>query len=170
MTATKHFTHVDEAVAFVRERLGKHGITAAPLGLGKPNRMLNALYRAAKADPTVHMKLMTALSLARPNPAGDLEKRFLGPFAKRWWGDNYPDLEYLADLRANSVPANIEIREFYLQSGSMLGKPAAHEPNRSSGWVAWGALICSLTHCGFQASCLATQSGCALISDWTQSG
>ncbi len=125
MTAPKHFTHVDEAVAFVRERLGKHWITAAPLGLGKPNRLLNALYRAAKADSSIHMKLMTALSLARPSPAGDLEKRFLGPFAKRWWGENYPDLEYLADLRANSVPANIEIREFYLQSGSMLGKPAA---------------------------------------------
>ena len=64
MTAPKHFTHVDEAVAFVRERLGKHWITAAPLGLGKPNRLLNALYRAAKADSSIHMKLMTALSLA----------------------------------------------------------------------------------------------------------
>jgi len=125
MTAPKRFNNIDDAVAFVRERLGKHWITAAPLGLGKPNRLLNALYRAAKADSSVHMKLMTALSLARPNPAGDLEKRFLTPFAKRWWGDDYPDLDYLQDLRAGTVPANIEIREFYLQSGSMLGKPQA---------------------------------------------
>jgi len=125
MTGPKYFTRTEDAVAFVREHVGKHWITAAPLGLGKPNRLVNALYRAAKADPSVHMKLMTALSLARPSPAGDLEKRFLGPFAKRWWGDDYPDLEYLSDLRANTVPANIEIREFYLQSGSMLGKPLA---------------------------------------------
>ncbi|MCP5473653.1 MAG: acetyl-CoA hydrolase [Rhodanobacteraceae bacterium] len=125
MTAPKRFTRVEDAVAFVRERLGKHWNAAAPLGLGKPNRLINALYLAAKADSSVQMTLMTALSLARPNPAGDLEKRFLGPFARRWWGDDYPDLEYLKDVRANRVPANIEIREFYLQSGSMLGRPAA---------------------------------------------
>lgn len=125
MTAPKRFTQVEEAVAFVRERLGKHWIAAAPLGLGKPNRLINALYLAAKTDSSVQMKLMTALSLARPSPAGDLEKRFLGPFAKRWWGEDYPDLEYLKDVRANTVPANIDIREFYLQSGSLLGKPAA---------------------------------------------
>jgi acyl-CoA hydrolase len=125
MATTQYFQRTEDAVSFVRERVGKHWITAAPLGLGKPNRLLNALYLAAKADPSVQMKLMTALSLARPSPAGDLEKRFLGPFAKRWWGENYPDLAYLKDVRANTVPANIEIQEFYLQSGSMLGKPAA---------------------------------------------
>jgi acyl-CoA hydrolase len=125
MSEPRHFTQVDDAVAFVRERLGKHWITAAPLGLGKPNRLINALYQAAKADPSVQMKLLTALSLARPNPAGDLERRFLGPFARRWWGEGYPDLDYLADLRADTVPPNIEIREFYLQSGSMLGRSHA---------------------------------------------
>ena len=125
MSHTRHLTTIDEAVGLVRERLGKHWIAAAPLGLGKPNRLINALYRAAKEDTSISFKLMTALSLARPNPAGDLEKRFLGPFAQRWWGEDYPDLEYLKDVRAGSVPANIEIREFYLQSGSMLGKPLA---------------------------------------------
>ena len=69
MTAPKRFTQVEEAVAFVRERLGKHWIAAAPLGLGKPNRLINALYLAAKADSSVQMKLMTALSLARPSRA-----------------------------------------------------------------------------------------------------
>lgn len=120
-----HFTRVEDALAFVQERLGTHWIVAAPLGLGKPNRLLNALYTAAKADPRVHMKLMTALSLARPQPPGDLERRFLGPFAQRWWGENYPDLVYLADLRQDQVPKNIEIHEFYMQSGAMLRKPYA---------------------------------------------
>jgi hypothetical protein len=57
-----------------------------------------------------------------------------------------------------------------VHDGTWLGRPASQAANRSSCCVAWRALICSLTHCGFLASCLATQSGCALISDWTQSG
>lgn len=125
MSHTKYLQRVEDAVACVRERLGKHWIAAAPLGLGKPNRLLNALYNSAKADSSIHFRLMTALSLARPNPTSDLERRFLGPFKQRWWGEDYPDLDYLKDVRAGSVPPNIEIREFYFQSGSMLGKQQA---------------------------------------------
>lgn len=125
MAHTQFLTRIEDVVAQVRERLGRQWITATPLGLGKPNRLLNALYAAAKADTQVHFKLMTALSLARPNPGTDLEKRFLGPFARRWWGEHYPDLDYVRDVRSGQVPANIEIREFYMQSGSMLGRPLA---------------------------------------------
>ncbi len=120
-----HLTRIEDAVAFVRERLGTRWTLAAPLGLGKPNRLLNALYAAAKADDSVRFKLLTALSLARPNPGSDLERRFLGPFALRWWGEHYPDLAYLKDLARGNVPANITISEFYLQSGSMLGRAQA---------------------------------------------
>ena len=42
--------------------------------------------------------------------------------------------------------------------------------NRSACCVSSRSLICSLIHCGFLASCLATQSGCALIRRWTHSG
>lgn len=125
MAHTQFFTRIDDVLTLVRERLGRQWITATPLGLGKPNRLLNALYQAAKADPQVHFKLMTALSLARPHPGADLERRFLGPFAQRWWGNDYPDLDYVRDVRNGTVPANIEIREFYMQSGSMLGRPLA---------------------------------------------
>src|SRR3990167_6572817 len=57
-----------------------------------------------------------------------------------------------------------------VHDGTWLGRPASHAAKRTSRCVAWRALICSLTHCGFLASCLATQSGCALISAWIQSG
>jgi acyl-CoA hydrolase len=114
-----------DAVALLHETLGKRWYLAAPLGLGKPNHLLNAIYAAAKSDPTIDLKIMTALSLARPQPKADLERRFLAPFVSRWWGDDYPDLEYVRDVRQGKVPANIEIREFYLQSGSMLGAPTA---------------------------------------------
>lgn len=125
MTQPRLHTRIEDALAHIRERLGTHWTIVTPLGLGKPNRLLNALYAAAKADPATRMTLMTALSLARPNPAGDLERRFLGPFAKRWWGEDYPDLAYLEDVRRGALPANVEVREFYLQSGSLLGKPMA---------------------------------------------
>ena len=125
MTKPVHLTQIEDAVALIREHLGTRWILAAPLGLGKPNRLINALYAAAKADDAVHFKLLTALSLGRPNPGSDLEKRFLTPFMKRWWGEHYPDLAYLKDLRSGNVPANITISEFYLQSGSMLGRGQA---------------------------------------------
>ncbi len=116
-----------DPIALLHARLGKRWIVAAPLGLGKPNHLLNQIYAAAKADASLELKILTALSLARPQPKADLERRFLGPFAARWWGENYPDLDYVKDVRNGTVPANIEVHEFYLQSGSMLGRPLAQQ-------------------------------------------
>jgi len=125
MIGPAYFTRTEDVVEAIRTRLGKRWILAAPLGLGKPNRLLNALYAAARADEHTRLTILTALSLARPTPSSDLESRFLAPFIQRWWGSDYPDLDYLKDLRRNLVPSNITISEFYLQSGSMLGRPLA---------------------------------------------
>lgn len=122
---TIHASQAADIIKLVRERLGKRWVIAAPLGLGKPNRLLNALYDEANADPKVEMKLLTALSLARPRPGSDLEQRFLGPLLKRWWGDDYPDLQYLSDLKRGQLPANVELHEFYIQSGALLGNSYA---------------------------------------------
>ncbi|MEJ8567590.1 acetyl-CoA hydrolase/transferase C-terminal domain-containing protein [Elongatibacter sediminis] len=111
---------LDEFVAFVRGRLGDHWVVGAPLGLGKPNHLVNALYRAAKSDPSIRLELFTALSLNPPKPAQGLKQRFLGPFVERHFG-GYPLLDYIADLDAGAVPENIVISEFYLRSGSRLG-------------------------------------------------
>src|SRR5882724_7006831 len=94
---------------------------AMPLGLGKPNVLFNALYRRVTADPALRMTLYTALSLARPRGKSELERRFLEPFLARHFGADYPDLEYVAAQRAGTLPANIRVHEFYLQSGAMLG-------------------------------------------------
>lgn len=59
---------------------------------------------------------------------------------------------------------------FRVHDGTWPCRPASQAVNRSSCCVACRALICSLTHCGFLASCLATQSGWALINAWTHSG
>jgi acyl-CoA hydrolase len=93
---------------------------AAPLGLGKPNHLLNAIYRRFKADPSRRLTIYTALSLDVPVPGSDLEKRFLGPFLARQFGENYPRLDYVIDLKADRVPDHIRIQEFYFLSGAML--------------------------------------------------
>jgi acyl-CoA hydrolase len=94
---------------------------ATPLGLGKPNVLLNAIYAAAARDAALKLDIYTALSLARPLPKNDLERRFLGPFLDRQFGEDYPDLAWIAAQRANALPPNIRVHEFYLQSGAMLG-------------------------------------------------
>ena len=63
-----------------------------PLGLGKPNRLVNALYQRATENPDVRLDIYTALSLGRPGAGSDLEKRFLEPFAERVFGD-YEELD-----------------------------------------------------------------------------
>ena len=52
----------------------------APLGIGKPHRLLNALYARIERDPSRPLHLYTALSLDPPGGGSELERRFLGPF------------------------------------------------------------------------------------------
>ncbi|MES2819131.1 MAG: acetyl-CoA hydrolase/transferase C-terminal domain-containing protein [Pseudomonadota bacterium] len=97
-----------------------------PLGLGKPNRFVNALYRRIKAQPQRSLTLYTALSLGRPGGGSELQRRLLEPFVTRVYGD-YPELEYLTDLRRGALPANVQLEEFYLQPGSLLNNPGAQQ-------------------------------------------
>lgn len=127
-------TSLQDCVACIRERLGDHWIVGAPLGLGKPNHVVNALYRAACDDPAIRLELFTALSLNPPKPAKGLKQRFLGPFVERHFGD-YPRLAYLADLDARRVPPNVTISEFYFRSGSRLGDPHAQAHYVSSNYT-----------------------------------
>ncbi|HET9048674.1 MAG TPA: acetyl-CoA hydrolase/transferase C-terminal domain-containing protein [Chiayiivirga sp.] len=93
---------------------------AAPLGLGKPHRLLNAIYRRAKADPSRPLAIYTALSLAPPAAGHGLQARFLQPFLDRHFGRDFEALDYVRDLHRKALPANVHIEEFYLQSGAYL--------------------------------------------------
>lgn len=110
---------VEAAVEALVTRLGKDIRIGLPLGLGKPIELINALYARAKADPTLSLTILTALSLEKPQPASELESRFLKPFIERVYGD-CPDLDYMLDLRAQRLPPNVQVKEFFFKPGSNL--------------------------------------------------
>jgi len=127
-------SEVGQAVDAVIERLGNVISVGMPLGLGKPVEFANALYRRAKADPQIRLRILTALSLERPAPTHPLEKAFLLPFLERVFGDS-PQLEYASDLRRNMVPANVEIREFFFRPGAFLDNAHAQRNYISSNYT-----------------------------------
>ena len=97
---------------------------ALPLGLGKPVTLVNALTRLAVADPSLELSIFTALTLQRPTPASDMERRFLEPAMDRLFGA-YPDLHYAEMIRGDGLPPNIRVSEFFFQAGAWLGQDYA---------------------------------------------
>ena len=57
------FSEAEACVDFALERLGNELNIATPLGLGKPNQLLNAFYRRAATNPDIQLQILTALSL-----------------------------------------------------------------------------------------------------------
>jgi acyl-CoA hydrolase len=127
MNEAKPDAGLESVVDHILARGGDDVAVAAPLGLGKPNHLLNAIYRRIKAEPSRRLTVYTALSLDIPVPASDLERRFLEPFLARQFGENYPRLDYVIDLKANRLPPNVRIQEFYFQSGAMLKSERAQQ-------------------------------------------
>lgn len=124
---------IDQAVEQVLARLPAHIHMGLPLGLGKPNAFVNALYARIHECPERQLTIYTALSLGRP-PLGDgLQRRFLEPFIERVFAD-YEELDYLADLRNDTLPANIRIEQFFLQPASLLHSEAAQQDYVSSNY------------------------------------
>ncbi len=116
-----------EAIAedIIRD-VGTRLVVGLPLGLGKANHIVNALYARAAADPTISLTLLSALTLEKPRPANLLEQRFIGPVIERLFGD-YPDLAYADALRAGGLPTNIRVIEFFFLAGRWLHVPFAQQ-------------------------------------------
>ena len=120
MTGPLRTTSFDEAIAAMLSRIDGPLHVATPLGLGKPHRLVNALYARIEADPSRPLHLYTALSLDPPKAKGDsLEARFIGPMAERLY-PGFPRLTYVAAQKRDALPPHIEIEEFYMQSGALL--------------------------------------------------
>jgi acyl-CoA hydrolase len=120
------FDDPDAVADAIIARVGKKIVLALPLGLGKANHVANALYARAAADPSISLHIFTALTLEKPRGRGDLERRFVAPFAERVFA-GYPELAYSAALRARTLPRNIEVAEFFFEAGTRLGIAAAQQ-------------------------------------------
>jgi acyl-CoA hydrolase len=125
---------VEAAVDAVIAKVGKQLRLAAPLAIGKPNHLLNAFYRRAKADREISLHIYTALSLQRPRGSSELERRFLEPFVERVWGD-YPDLDYEVERTTIGLPPNVRVSEFYLYAGKLLGNSGAQRDYISTNYT-----------------------------------
>ena len=126
MSAPREFIDPDQLAEDIVREVGKKIVLGLPLGLGKANHVANALYRRASADHSISLTIFTALTLEKPRYKNDLERRFLAPVIERLFG-GYPELEYAKALRANALPPNIEVNEFFLLAGAWLGVPAVQQ-------------------------------------------
>lgn len=115
-------TLVDEIIATIDSPI----VAGLPLGLGKANHVVNALFRRAQADPSLSLTLFTALTLEAPVARSDLERRFLAPVSERLF-DAYPPLAYASAQRKHELPDNIRVVEFFLRPGAWLGVPGVQQ-------------------------------------------
>lgn len=108
------------------DRVGHELLLAVPIGIGKPNLLVNALYRLAEADRRLTLKIFTGLTLVRPVYRSTLEQRFVEPLLDRLFA-SYPDLLYTRALREGRLPRNIEVHEFFFQAGAWMSLPQAQQ-------------------------------------------
>jgi acyl-CoA hydrolase len=125
---------VKKSVDDIINYIGKDIRFAMTLGLGKPVLFINELYRRAKEDPAIKLKIVTALSLERPTGKSELEKRFIAPLAERVFHGT-PEFQYMLDFRAGKMPENVEIYEFFGKAGGNLHTPQAQRNHLNSNYT-----------------------------------
>src|ERR1700744_3801971 len=106
--------------------VGTRLVVGLPLGLGKANHIVNALYARAVADPYLNLTFFAALALKKPKPSNLLERRFISPVIDRLFG-GYPDLAYADALHAGELPPNVQVIEFFFLAGKWLHMPYAQQ-------------------------------------------
>src|SRR5882672_773480 len=122
----KNFTDPDDIVEDIIRDVGTNLVVGLPLGLGKANHIVNALYARAAADRAISLTLFSALTLEKPKPSNLLERRFIAPVIERLFG-GYQDLAYAGALHAGALPPNIQVIEFFFLAGKWLHVPFAQQ-------------------------------------------
>ena len=99
---------------------------ALPLGLGKANHIVNALYDKAAADPSIKLTIFTALTLKRRTPRTNLS----AVFSIRSRSAYLPAIPRCI-MRPQSMKTGFrptfEINEFFFEAGEWLGSPYAQQ-------------------------------------------
>jgi hypothetical protein len=122
----KLFSDPDSIAEYIIRDVGTDLVVGLPLGLGKANHIVNALYARAAADRSINLTLFSALTLEKPRPKNLLEQRFIGPVIDRLFG-GYPDLAYAEALHAGALPPNVKVIEFFFLAGQWLYQPFAQQ-------------------------------------------
>jgi hypothetical protein len=126
MFMPKKFTDPEAIAEDIIRDVGTNLVVGLPLGLGKANHIVNALYARAVADQSINLTFFSALTLEKPKPSNLLERRFIAPVIERLFGD-YPDLTYADALHARALPPNIRVIEFFFLAGRWLHVPFAQQ-------------------------------------------
>ena len=122
----KQFTDPEAIAEDIIRDVGTNLVVGLPLGLGKANHIVNALYARAAADRAISLTFFSALTLEKPKPSNLLERRFIAPVIERLFG-GYPDLTYADALRTGALPPNIKVIEFFFLAGRWLHIPFAQQ-------------------------------------------
>src|SRR6201989_1912557 len=127
----KLFADPDVMAEDIIRDVGTNLVVGLPLGLGKANHIINALYARPAADRSINLTLLSALTLEKPRPSNLLERRFITPVIDRLFG-GYPELAYAQAVRANALPPNVKVIEFFFLAGRWLHVPYAQQHDRSA--------------------------------------
>ncbi len=122
----QYFADVADGVEATLSRIGRRIVLCTPIGAGKPAALVNEFYRRAAADPGIDLSILTGLTLARPQPKSELERRLVEPITARIFGDA-PEPAWIGPLRANKLPSNIRVLEFFMEPGAWLASPLAQQ-------------------------------------------
>ncbi len=131
----QRFEHTPEIVDAIIAARGRSLKVALPLGIGKPNHIVNELTHRAEAGELDRLQISTALSLSTPAAgSSELQRRLMGPIIERLYA-GHPDLRYV-ELRARGeLPDNIVLNEFYYPPGSLLGSESAQRQYLSANFT-----------------------------------
>lgn len=122
----KLFSDPDDVAEDIIRDVGTNLVVGLPLGLGKANHIINALYARAVADRSINLTFFSALTLEKPKPKNLLERRFVEPVIDRLFG-GYPDLAYADALHKGALPPNVRVIEFFFLAGKWLQMPYAQQ-------------------------------------------
>ena len=120
------FSDSSEIADRIIAQVGPNIVLATPLGLGKANHIVNALYSRVASDSSLSLTILTALTPEKPVYGSELERRFMAPIVERLFGD-YPEFQYALDRRNRSLPKNIRVEEFFFLAGSQLSNQRAQQ-------------------------------------------
>lgn len=134
MASPRTFSDPDNLADAIIAEVGRNIVLGLPLGLGKANHVANALFRRAVKDPSLNLRIFTALTLEKPSYNSDLERRFLEPVIERLFGA-YPALDYATATRRGTLPANVQVDEFFFLAGRWLSNVTAQRSYISANYT-----------------------------------